>query len=116
MGGEWRCFVEYRPGVMGTFLYVMQRLDTTHTRFLTKGGDEVLTVEDSAPTKKEVYFARFEDDYIGQLIVQALDKHGIKAPAQSFVEGKLEATEKHLEDMRSIVGHVKKINLSEEKK
>ena len=115
MNGEWRCFVEYRPGIMGTFLYVMRRLDTTHTQFLTKGGDEQITISESETTKKEVSFAHFQEDYVGRLIVEALDKHGIKAPSQSFTEGKLQATEKHLEDMRSIVGHIKKINLSKEK-
>jgi hypothetical protein len=36
-----------------------------------------------------------------QALADALDKIGI-TPKQGFVEGKLEATEKHLEDMRSI--------------
>jgi DNA-binding LacI/PurR family transcriptional regulator len=112
MNNEWRCFVEYRPSVVGTFLYVCQRLDSTHTQFLIKGGEKIVTVDPSSHPKEDVYYARFEDAYIGQLIVEALDKHGIKAPAQSFVEGKLQATEKHLEDMRSIVGHDQKINLN----
>ena len=37
-----------------------------------------------------------------QEFANELDKNGIN-PKQGFVEGKLEATEKHLEDMRTLV-------------
>ena len=37
-----------------------------------------------------------------QEFANALDKMGIK-PQQGFIEGKLEATERHLEDMRTLV-------------
>ncbi len=37
-----------------------------------------------------------------QSLFDALQKRGMKPSDQSFVEGKLQATEKHLEDMRKI--------------
>lgn len=36
-------------------------------------------------------------------LMAELTRKGIKPPAHSFVEGKLEATERHLEDMRALV-------------
>lgn len=42
-----------------------------------------------------------EDEQL-QLFADALDKSGYK-PQKGFLEGKLEATSKHLEDMRSLV-------------
>lgn len=96
---NWRVDIEYRPGELSTFIYVSRWLG--HERqFLTKGGEETVMVK-KGDFRGEVHFARYEDDMVGRLIVEALDKRGVKAPAQSFVQGKLEATEKHLEDMRT---------------
>lgn len=36
-------------------------------------------------------------------LMEALIKQGTKPPAESFNKGKLDATERHLEDMRSLV-------------
>lgn len=99
---DWQVFAEYRPGQMSTFIYVSRRREPLSVQFLVKGGDEVVTVKEGA-FEDEVYFARYEDDFIGQLLVEALDKRGIKAPAQSFTEGKLQATEAHLQDLRQMI-------------
>lgn len=98
---DWQVFLEYRPGMMSTFIYVSRRREHGVMEFLTKGGEEYVTVKDGA-YKDDVYFARYEDDLIGSLIVEALDKRGVKAPSQSFIAGKLEATENHLQDMRAL--------------
>lgn len=102
MRDDWKVFVEYRPGVMSTFIYVSRARGDNKVEFLTKGGDEAVVVDRTSAFKDEVYFARFEDDFIGSLIVEALDKRGIKAPSQSFIAGKLEATENHLQDLRKL--------------
>ena len=102
MSNDWKVFVEYRPGMLATFIYISRRVSPDKMQFLTKGGDEVITVEANGALKDEVYYARFEDDIIGSLIVEALDKRGIKAPSQSYIEGKLEATENHLHDLRKL--------------
>lgn len=103
MSDEWRVFVEYRPSVLGTFVYVSRKVAIDKIQFLTKGGEEVTVVDTANPTKDDVYFCRFEDDHIGSLIVKALDERGIKAPSQSFTEGKLQATEAHLNDLRMMI-------------
>src|SRR5690348_16860646 len=103
MNDDWQVHIEYRPGVMSTFIYVMRRRELGLREFLVKGGDEVRTIKDAEAAKDEVYFARFEDDFIGSLIVEALDKRGIKAPAKSYLEGKLEATSEHLSDLRKLI-------------
>jgi len=100
---DWQVHVEYRPGMMSTYIYVMRRREVGVMEFLVKGGEEVQTVKDEGAFKEEVYFARYENDYIGRLIVEALDKRGVKAPAQSYVEGKLEATTEHLQDLRQLI-------------
>ena len=38
-----------------------------------------------------------------EMLMEELLSQGIKPPAHSFVEGKLEATEAHLKDMRALV-------------
>ena len=103
MSNDWQVFVEYRPGMMSTFIYVSRRVTPGRVEFLIKGGDEARTIEQEDALKDEVYFARFEDEFIGRLIVEALDKRGIKAPAQSYTEGKLQATQEHLQDLRKLI-------------
>lgn len=103
MSNDWTVHVEYRPGIMATFIYVSRRRELGRIEFLVKGGDESQVVEDSGAFKDEVYFARYEDDFIWRLLVEALDKRGVKAPAQSYVEGKLQATEAHLSDLRKMI-------------
>lgn len=100
----WRVSVEYRPGVAATFIYVGRKVTPNTREFLVKGGEEVVTIDPTtAQQTEEVYFARFEDDHIGSLIVEALDKRGIKAPSQSYIEGKYEATSDHLKDLRKLI-------------
>ena len=103
MDSNWKVQVEYRPGFMSTFIYISRRIAPDKIEFLIKGGDEHKTVDVTKAYKDEVYYARYEDDFIGSLIVEALDKRGIKAPAQSFTEGKLQATEAHLNDLRMMI-------------
>ena len=102
MSNDWQVYIEYRPGMMSTFIYVSKRAGDS-IEFMTKGGTEFVTVTDKGAFKDEVYYARFEDDYIGRLLVEALDKRGIKAPSQSFIEGKYEATNSHLQDLRKLI-------------
>lgn len=102
MNGDWQVHVEYRPGIMSTFIYVSRRRGEV-VEFITKGGDEFRTLKNGDVAVEDIYYGRFEDPLVGQLLVEALDKHGVKAPAQSFIAGKLEATEAHLEDVRKLV-------------
>ena len=108
MNREWQVRIEYRPGQSSTYIYVMRRLEVGRNEFLVKGGDESKTVDVTSAISDEVYFARFEDDEIGSLLVEALDKRGIKAPSQSFAEGKLQATEAHLSDLRQMIPRLSK--------
>ena len=93
---------------MCTFVYVSRRLPGSIAEFIVKGGEEAVLHDITSSNQPELHFARFEDEYIASLLVEALDTRGIKAPAQSFVEGKLQATENHLEDMRKLMKVVKK--------
>lgn len=44
---------------------------------------------------------RLNDEGV-EMLAHSLKQLGVKDKEQSFIEGKLEATEKHLEDMRTI--------------
>lgn len=69
MRDDWKVFVEYRPGVMSTFIYVSRARGDNKVEFLTKGGDEAVVVDRTSAFKDEVYFARFEDEVIGRDIL-----------------------------------------------
>lgn len=102
---DWKIHVEYRPGDMRTYVYVTRRQFDGPRQFLTKGGELVVTKESAkdAVDDAELHFLAVEEDYILSLLIEALDKRGVKAPAQSYIEGKFEATQAHLEDLRKLI-------------
>lgn len=103
MSNDWKVFIEYRPGVMSTFIYVCRKIDERKAEYIIKGGEERKVIDLASAVQEDVHFARYEDDLIGSLIVEALDKRGIKAPSQSFIQGKYEATSEHLQDLRKLI-------------
>lgn len=100
---DWQVHVEYRPDDMRTYVYATRRAGTDETQFLIKGGIEIVTHKYGVKYDDEVHMLAIEDDYILSLLIGALDKRGIKAPAQSYIEGKFEATQNHLEDLRKLI-------------
>lgn len=100
---DWQVFIEYKPNQLRTFVYLVRRVDSGTRQFLTKGGTEVITLKDSAPADTDIYFIAVEDDHVLSLVVEAIDKRGIKAPSQSFIQGKYEATNDHLQDLRKLI-------------
>ena len=57
--------------------------------------------EDHKPTLR---FTGLWSGEILKALAEALDDHGIKTDSDAKIEGKLRATEYHLEDMRSLLG------------
>lgn len=100
---DWQVHIEYRVDMLATYVYVTRRVEANKTEFITKGGEQHVVKDMSGRKDEDLHFARFEDEYVARLLVEALDKRGVKAPAQSFVEGKLEATSDHLQDLRKLI-------------
>jgi hypothetical protein len=111
---DWQVFIEYRPGELRTFIYVARRIDSGVRQYLTQGGVVCVTVKDGEKTDNpDIHFIAVEDEYVLSLIVEALDKRGVKAPAQSYIEGKYQATSEHLQDLRKLIP---KLTSSQEEK
>ncbi len=101
---QYKVIIEYRPELMSTVVYVFMKAGDNHTQYITKGGETTVTVERHKESKdQELWFARIQDDSVLSVLAEALDKKGIQPPKRPFVEGKLEATEAHLADMRKLV-------------
>lgn len=109
---SWEARVVFAPGKMANGVYLSRRKDIGVREYL-RSDNTVITVKNGEPTKEPIEFAWLDDEQL-EALSAAFDQHGVKRPDAGFTEGKLQATEKHLEDMRSIVGHVKKIPLKEE--
>lgn len=65
---------------------------------------EILGTSNRPPALVDISISTMADfpDFLHQL-QQELHTLGIKAPDKSFVEGKLDATQKHLEDLRVLL-------------
>lgn len=113
MNDQWICKIVFRPDMITNAVYLVQ--DHGNSRaYLQPDGIMVSYMKNSLP-EKDPYFAMLDDDQL-RALQSAISDHGVKPPEASYTQGKLEATEKHLEDMRSIVGHVKKIPLNKGEK
>jgi hypothetical protein len=101
---DWKVYIEYRPDRLRTYLYITRIVGTGLRELLVEGGSKIVTLKDGEILDKDVtHFAEFDDEHLMRLVVEALDKRGIKAPAQSYTEGKLEATTEHLQDLRKLI-------------
>lgn len=116
MDERWEARVIFNPGRITNSVYISRRrAGTGGVREFLRPDDMVVTVIPGKPLKdEEIIFASLDDDQL-QALQTAITDHGIKRPDAGFVEGKLVATERHLEDMRQIVGHIKKLPLGGDK-
>lgn len=107
---NWKAIVVFEPGLITNSVFLYRDRERGVREYRT-GQDEIKAVKEGERLNSdELRFALLDEDEM-QALIAAFDKFGVKRPEASFTEGKLLATEKHLEDMRMIVGHVKKIPL-----
>lgn len=85
----------------GVYKVYMYRREDRETYFITKAGLVHTIQEGAVYDENEVVFAEMSLDQLGAF-AEAMSELGIKTNHDSIAQGKLAATEKHLEDMRLI--------------
>jgi hypothetical protein len=93
---NWKVQIIDRPGMFGKDLHIFRTDHTGEMFHLYSKGEEQVGKGGYADASLHL-----TEEMLQGLADQLLSM-GIK-PQQGFVEGKLEATEKHLEDMRTLV-------------
>lgn len=84
-------------------LLYITRYSNGRREFLTHGGREVKTLQEGElASDDELCFARIPRGVLRSVVTAATDA-GVKPEKQSFIEGKLDASLNHLEDMRKLV-------------
>lgn len=101
--GNFKVQIQETPGRITSRIFLFLPREGT-TTFFTHKGTGVEVKEGEAPNYDELYFAEMSPDQL-QAFAEALADKGIKTNKDSIAEGKLAATEKHLEDMRTIALH-----------
>lgn len=94
---NWRVVIEDRRQHLGKNLYIFSKTHDGKIQYMA--GDLMHTVEVGAEFPPTLVIP---DEELAQAIVEAFAQKGFKFE-KGRIEGKLEATEKHLEDMRAIV-------------
>jgi hypothetical protein len=105
MEDNWEARVIFSPGRVANnvFLSRHRRGEGGVREFVVEGGAKYVTVVPDKPIKdEELVFATLDEDQLRALQV-AISAHGIKLPDAGFNNGKLEAMNLHLEDMRHLV-------------
>lgn len=97
--GDWEAKVVYEPGRSTNAIYLTRHTASGREYMLAE--DTIRTLRQGETTDQDLTFARLDDEQMRALLV-AFDSHGVKRPEASYTQGKLEATEGHLEDMRLI--------------
>lgn len=103
MFGDWKVQLLEEPGMVGYKLYLHSTTLNHQKQFLTKGGLEIETIEEAGvPVDKDLSFCHLNHDQL-KAIVEAFSEKGFKTSNDHKIEGLLKATNKHLEDMRTLV-------------
>ncbi len=85
------------------FIFFVDRQGRVH---LMQGEDKIIILDEGVAAPEPTL--KLTNEAL-QAFATALNEQGIN-PKKEFLDGKLEATEKHLEDMRSLVFKSKEIN------
>jgi hypothetical protein len=104
MEDNWEARVIFSPGKIAANIYLSRRMrGAGGVREFLVGNDTIKTVTpDKQLRDNELIFATLDDDQLHALQI-AIANYGVKLPDAGFVQGKLEATEKHLEDTRTLL-------------
>lgn len=100
MFGDFKVHIQQTPGMINYRVFLFQHRQDG-TVFIKNDGTAQTVPEGATRKEDELYFAEMSDDQL-QAFAEALASKGIKTNKDSVAEGKLAATERHLEDMRLI--------------
>jgi len=105
--GDYEVLIVQRPLVAPYRIFMYRKISDTEVEYVTKNGIEICKDEYKYFDEEKFMFGQMYD---GQLrnFADAITKMGIQPKDVSVAEGKLQATEKHLEDMRTLVFNKKK--------
>ena len=99
--GPWRAEFEREYLTSRYNVYLFSGTGDSRT-FLCKDGVGKTIPYGESTEKSDVIFAQMTQEQL-QAMIDGLSELGLKTNRDSIAEGKLQATEKHLDDMRRIV-------------
>ena len=95
---NWKIEIGYQQFRVNKCIYITRKGHDGKYYIWRGNREEVINSKEGESIKPSF---EFTDEMLQQL-VEVLDSKGFK-PKQGFLEGKLEATDKHLQDMRNLV-------------
>lgn len=95
---NWKALLKQKPGLFGVYLYLYCKMQNGKVGYIQ--GETITEIEEGSVEIPATLY--IESEEMAQAILEAFSKQGIKLD-KGHAEGKLEATEKHLEDMRRLV-------------
>lgn len=105
MSVDYEVFIRQNIGQLKDDIYLFRYIGDGRVEYVTKGGQEAVVVkEGEAPNEDELIFATLGRGMLKPLI-NGLSETGMKTESEYKLEGTLDATKKHLEDMRTIALH-----------
>lgn len=98
MKKDWQVSIQRQVGRIDLALYIYRDLGNGKFEQVI-GNDTIVTLNEGAAF--EPTLTLYAD--MLPVLMKELSQFGVKIPEQSFIEGKLYATEEHLKDMRKLV-------------
>lgn len=98
---DWKVQLTEEPGRIGYQIYIHRTPSAGVREFITKGGYEHQVISKGERTERDLTFGFIEHDQL-RALVEAFSSKGFKTDNDHKVEGLLEATKYHLEDMRTL--------------
>jgi len=99
----WRIEIQDRPAMFYSDIWIYRRGPDNKTILYRMDGQTDTATESTHEYGSHLPATLTIETDLLPLLMEALTKKGVKPPAHSFVEGKLDATERHLQDMRKML-------------
>jgi hypothetical protein len=103
MNTEWLIEIQDRPAMLLTDIWIYRRGFNGKVIVLYSLGEDKIEEKEYDTGFSRLPATLTISTYLVPVLLAAIVSKGIKPPEQSFVQGKLEATELHLQDLRHLL-------------
>lgn len=111
MDDNWKAHIVFRPEMLASAVYLYREVGNSREYLLADGS--IVSADRTSVIKDDPKLAFLHDEQLKALGI-AISKNGYQAPNEHLIEGKLLATERHLEDMRKLVFDAPELHYSVE--
>lgn len=100
---NWQVSTQHNVASMNIDVFVHRRTSDQDIQFMLADGNTVTRSVGSVMPESDCIFVTLPNHNIAGMLVEQLTSKGVRQPDKSYTEGELEATKRHLSDVRKLI-------------